>query len=396
MTAASRLDPVELLVDADAVSELVGEPVVAVRLRHKPGMSTVAALSTPAGQPWGWVQLTTPQARDKARNAQRRARERHRPVQLRALPGGGVAAYGPVVTDPRLHRALDQLPCDVLAGLGHPDPTRPALQPAAQVLRHNPLRRLVLRRDDTVLRLTEEPRRDVARAARVLHRHGVPVSQPLPLAADIRRGRRVSTWAWAPGADLHGTPDVAAAHAAGAALGAWHGTPAVPGVVLARTDPAVAGHAVVDGLRPLSVELADRALAVLEDLLPALVAGRPAVWAHGDFSADQVIARPGGGAEIVDLDRLTLAPAALDLGSFAAVELLRSHDDVPAADLLPALLEGYPQGAPDAADLTAWTAYALLVRAGEPLRRARPTWRSEVSARLDLTEEVLHGALSRA
>ena len=387
-------DPVELLVDADAVSDLVGERVVAVRLRHKPGMSTVAALSTPGGQPWGWVQLTTPQARDKARNAQRRARERNRAVHLQGLPGGGVAAWGPVVTDPRLHRALDQLPGDLLAALGDRHRTHP--DPVVQVLRHNPLRRLVLRRGDAVLRLTEQPRREVLRAARVLRRHGVPVSQPLRLADDIRRGRRVTMWAWTPGDDLHGSPDVAAAHAAGAALAAWHGTPAGHGLALARLDPSTAGHAVVDGLRPLSGELAGRGQALLQSLLPPLTRPQRAVWAHGDFSADQVVARPDGGAEIVDLDRLTLAPAALDLGSFAAVELLRTRDEAPAADLLPALLEGYAAGVPDGSELTAWTAYALLVRAGEPLRRAAPTWRSEVSSRLDLVEEVLHGALSRA
>jgi aminoglycoside phosphotransferase (APT) family kinase protein len=405
VTAGTGTDPVALLVDPDAVSELVGERVVAVRLRHKPGMSTVAALSTPAGRPWGWVQLTTPQARDKARNAQRRARDRNRPVHLQALPGGGVAAHGPVVTDPRLHRALDQLPCDLLAALGHDDPTRHAPEVSSwgdaslhpvRVLRHNPLRRLVLRRGDTVLRLTQEQRRDVGRAARVLLRHGVPVSQPLPLTDDIRRGGRVSRWAWVSGADLHVTPDVTTAQAAGAALAAWHGTAAGHRVVLTPIDPTTAGQAVVEGLRPVSEELADRVQSVLQGLVPALTRPQRTVWAHGDFSADQVIGRPGGGAEILDLDRLTLAPPAYDLGSFAAVELLRSQEEVPAADLLPALLEGYAQGVPDGGELTAWTAYALLLRAGEPLRRARPAWRSEVSARLDLAEEVLHGALSRA
>jgi aminoglycoside phosphotransferase (APT) family kinase protein len=393
-------DPVGLLVDPARVAELVGAPVVTVRLRHKPGVSTVAALSTPEGAAWGWLQLTSSEAAAKVANAARRARDRGRPLQVRPLADGGAATFGPVATDPRLHRALDELPAPVvraLEGPGNGRPTAPGVAGDGEevtVLRHNPLRRLVVRRGETVLRLTEDHQHGAHRAARALHAAGVPVPRPVR-ADDVSPGRRVTAWSWAQGHDLHACPDADAARAAGRAIARWHATSPTADVARGTRRPAQSLHTVADGLRPVASALADRVERLLDDVVTALNGPQHAVWSHGDFSADQVVHRPDGEVEVIDLDRTCLAPAGLDLGSFAAVELLRTPEGAGPVDLLPTLLEGYAGDVDDAA-LAGWTAYGLLLRAAEPLRRARPTWRTDVAVRLDLTEEVLGRGLPRA
>ena len=147
----------------------------------------------------------------------------------------------------------------------------------------------------------------------------------------------------------------------------------------------------------IAPDLAGRIVPLLERLPePAWDVAR---IVHGDFSADQVIRRdaapddtPDGmsGITIIDLDRVRLGDPHEDLGCFAAAELRRTGD----WGLLAALVEAYPRPV-RRGSLHAWTLHALVMRLLEPFRNASPTWRSELSGRLDEIERVLtDGVLS--
>lgn len=391
---------IDLLLDTQWLGDLVGAPVTTRRIRHKPGVSTVAAYGPGTGPATGWVQLVAPGAGDKVANAERRATDRGHGVDVRSLAQGWTVVHGGVVTDPRLHRALDQLPAAVLDQLaaGEGMPVLDQL-PAAQgvgVLRYNPHRRLVLRWADTVLRLTETRQADVVGAARALAAAGVPTAQPTKVPGGVG-GRRVSAWPWIEGPDLLAHPEPGAAREAGAVLARWHALPVPdPAVHPQQAVPGVQMQDVLDELHTVSPHLADTAgpvIGALADRLRVEQTG-DTVWSHGDFSADQLVVAPGGGVRVIDLDRTCRAPAGLDLGSFCAVELSRHHEDAPAADLSKSLLEGYAVAggvvpAPDA--LRSWTAYALVTRLTAPMRHARPDWRAGLEHRWVQVQEVLSG-----
>ncbi|QFG69699.1 hypothetical protein [Ornithinimicrobium pratense] len=184
-----------LLLDADRLSKLIGMPVRATRLRPKPSVKHVAALADRStGAAVGWVQVLIGPTRVKVDKARLVAAEVGLADRLgeRTLPSGALLVWGPVETDPRLARALAGL------DLG-----------AATLLRYNPLRRLVLRVGDSVVRVTAEPHRwRWAHAVQVLTDHGVPVLRPATQeqarATGMRPGDRVSAWQWIEGRDLSG------------------------------------------------------------------------------------------------------------------------------------------------------------------------------------------------
>ena len=384
---ASTPAAVEAVLDQDRLSELIGRPVRAARLRIKPDVSLTVGLEDAAtGRPAGWARLMWPSGRAKADRAARRARARGLRTVRRELDGGLVLHAGRLASDPALMEHVGR----AAAGGLVEDPD------GARVLRHNPLRRLVVRTGAGVVRITSAPQDDELRlrgfiGARV---PGAPIPAAAPGFAapgppvhvsalrfvgdtDLERAAR-------PGASAAGALAAASA-AAGAALAALHAsTRRLPPDLAARlpgrrADGRRAGAVHASVLRALDPALAARALA-LDERLPA---DPPAarVLAHGDFTPDQVLVRLDDGAVwLTDFERSRLAPAATDLGSYLAVV------DGAAAR---ALLDGYADAGgrvPDDADLAAGAARARLARLAEPLRHADPLWRERIGRELEELE----------
>lgn len=383
----SRTGPIDLLLDEHWLSELVGHRVVARRIRHKPGVGSVASYGPPSGPDCGWVQLVAHSAQDKIVNAQRRADERGRAVTVQPLGRTWLAVHGQLATDPRLHRALDQLPSEMVEALG--------AGAGAKVLRYNPHRRLVLGCGETVLRLTAHPQNTIVACARGLAAAGIEVSVPLRMPGVVA-GKRVTAWPWVEGVDLLAAPDHQGASASGELLARWHARHVneIP-ANLQVFSPQAGMRAALDELAVLGPRLAQRVYPVAAEVLSRITqdcADSSRHWSHGDFSADQVIVRADGGVRVIDLDRSTLAPVGADLGSFCAVERLRYLQGPPSADLSDSLLGGYAvtDGAMPAADvLRDWTAYWLLIRLTEPMRQAQPAWRIAMEQRWEHVQEVM-------
>ena len=108
---------------------------------------------------------------------------------------------------------------------------------------------------------------------------------------------------------------------------------------------------------------------------------------HGDFSADQVIVDPAGRIAITDWDRAGRADPAVDLGSLRAAGL----DPTAYAEVL----SGYTTVRPLPAGVDWHLARARLLRLVEPLRRARPDWRQQISTRLGELESQIDAAGSK-
>lgn len=405
----------DLLIDSARLSELVGRPVRATRLRHKPGLSTRAVLFDAASDcPPGWVQVTYREHVDKLRNARRRAGERGQHIELREVPSslaGGdlLLAFGEIDTDPRLQRGLDIV-----------RETYPSVHDALalrrlSVLRYNPQRRLVLRSgapagQPQVLRVTADKQRDIHRRLAVLAEAGVPVLQPLA-DRNARRSRRVTRWPWYGTSDLqNASPEDAHryAAAAGRALAALHAVHVHDARLDPVSDPALELTALVADLRRIDADAAERMRLLVTQVSTRLSSQ---AWesgaVHGDFSADQVlVAGPVGSSEeglvLSDFDRIGVGPLPMDLGTFAAAELLArgtasvvgsgvGRDALNDLPLTSAVATGYAQARPGSGSAAepAWVARALLARASEPFRDGVPEWRELVHDRLDQVQEVL-------
>ena len=383
MDSPSTPAAVEVVLDQDRLSELTGRPGRAARLRIKPDVSLAVGLEDAAtGRPAGWARLLWPVGRAKADRAARRARERGLRTVRRELDGGLVLHAGRLASDPALMEHLGR----AAAGGLVEDPD------GARVLRHNPLRRLVVRTGTGVVRITSAPQDDELRlrdfiAARV---PGAPIPAAAPGFAAPDPPTHISALRFVGDADLAraALPGAGAATAAaGAALAALHAsTRRLPADLAARlpgrgaeTRRAGAVHASV--LRALDPALAARVRA-LDERLPAAPPA-PRVLAHGDFTPDQVLVRRDDGAVwLTDFERSRLAPAATDLGSYLSVV-----DDATGR----ALLDGYADAGgrvPDEADLAAGVLGARLARLAEPLRHADTRWRERIGREVEELEET--------
>jgi len=391
----------DLLIDRERLSTLLGRQVRTTRLRFKPGLSTSAVLLTAGQDDPGWIQVSHPGHTDKLRKAVELAGERGQ--QVHVLQDGELTlAHGTIDTDPRLQKGLDALrPV-------HASVSEAVAAGRLSVLRYNPQRRLVLRRDVTagdplVLRVTAEKQVGVHASLRDLAAAGVPVVEPV--RDDVRRrSRRVTVWPWFGQGDL-ATVDASvvetAGPAAGAALARLHGSAVAAEPVL---DTVVALSRQVWDVVDLDPGAGERLHALTAAVAERIGSGR---WAtghvHGDFSADQVLVGRDheDPVRLTDFDRSGRARLAGDLGSFAAAELLagsREGDQAwPGVDALPltrAMLAGYTQaggaGQPlTDPDLRTWVARALLTRVTEPFRAADPDWLAGIHRRLDQVQAVL-------
>ena len=404
------------VLDPGWLSEQAGRPVRAARLRIKPRTSLVVGLDDTAGHPAGWLRILWPISHNKAARTRREAGELGLETAEHEL-GELLAQTGPLPADPKL---LKRIAAATASGkLGRWE--------ASQVLRYNPLRRVVVRDGMRVVRVTTSRDRGVAFDRFIagvvetplrlddgdldgvsVHAFtgaqdlagllaGNPPSRP---SDESRLSRAVSdsdgSWLSRAASEASGpcrnhpatdrdptqsTPDPI--RAAGAMLARLHAAriPAdLARLFAARTsDPVAQGLAHAALLDELAPGLAERMRRVVARF-PGAASAIP-VLSHGDLSPDQVLTtRAGDRVWLTDFDRACLAPRAVDLGSFIAV----LDDD--------AFRDGYRDGGgqlPPGDQLRRAVAASLILRAADPLRRASRAWEQEISANLDRIMEVL-------
>ena len=389
ISAMTTAEAVAAMLDADRLSERLQRPVQADRLRIKPEVSVLVSLTDwSTGLTEGWARLLWPVSHSKAAQAERLAASLGlQPPVTRSLDGGLLLQCGAVLTDPKLAEPLAQ--ATELGVLGAWE--------ARDVLRYNPSRRLVLRDGSTVLRLRAGaggPADDVHRALSGL----LPVPGLLDSQAVARCEGRVSVQQWCGDtnlADVYADDADRAASAqglkeasrrVGALLAELHSCVGqLPAGLIDRLPhqpPSFRDLAEVHArqLDVLAPELARRVRAV-GDMLPSLLPGTP-VLAHGDASPDQVLYEYSTGRIwLTDFDRVRLAPAAMDLGSYLA--------EAPPSQRH-ALLEGYAthRPVPGAEELGWAIALSRLARLADPLRRAHPSWRERIGADLTAIERI--------
>ena len=389
ISAMTTAEAVAAMLDADRLSERLQRPVRADRLRIKPEVSVLVSLTDRStGLTAGWARLLWPVSHSKAAQAERLAASLglQPPVTL-PLDEGLLLQSGEVLTDPKLAQPLAQA-----TGLG----VLGAWE-ARDVLRYNPSRRLVLRDGSTVLRLRAGaggPADDVHHALSGL----LPVPGLLDSQAVARCEGRVSVQQWcgdtnladfyADNADGPATAQSLkeASRRVAALLAELHSCVGqLPAGLIDRLPhqpPSFRDLAEVHArqLDVLAPELARRVRAV-GDMLPSLLPGTP-VLAHGDVSPDQVLYEYSTGRIwLTDFDRVRLAPAAMDLGSYLA--------EAPPSQRH-ALLEGYAthRPVPGAEELGWAIALSRLARLADPLRRAHPSWRERIGADLTAIERI--------
>ena len=394
IATATTADAVSAVLDADRLSELLGQPVRADRLRIKPGVSVLMSLTERStGLTSGWARLLWPVSHSKAAQAERLATSLgldQAPI-TRAAGGDLLLQSGPVHTDPKLAGPMaDAARQGVLRSWE-----------AGDVLRYNPSRRLVLRDGSTVLRMRAQagsPADDVHRALSEF----LPVPRLLDSAAVARCEGHVSLQQrcgdtnvaelFEESAAEHAISEVATESAAdatrrvGALLAELHSCAKAlkPDLVnrLPHRHPDSRDLAEVHARQfdVLDPELARRVRAV-GDILPSQLSGEPTLT-HGDASPDQVLyERSSGRIWLTDFDRVRLAPAVTDLGSYLAV--------APASQGR-ALLEGYAEHrpAPGAEQLGVAVAHSRLARLADPLRRADPSWHERIGVELAAIESI--------
>lgn len=384
-------------------------------LRYKPDVSAVARVvpsrhltggqaAEEAGvQPW-WFVAYSPSQVEKTEKLRKRSQSHGYPLLEAAMPDhpGTIMLSGPIGLDRSLFKPLQA--ARVVDAQG-------AI--AGTVLNYNPWRRLVFRRDvaggdPTVVRVWADTPRTI-HLLYSLHQLGAPVlpvlqatahsiEQPWITGGDITdRLRDPETGAAASSALL---PAVAAALARLHGVGIDQLEPQDHlGAPLAKTNAAdflapVDAHRALQqaaqGVNGLMGDGGENFRAVCERTLAQLDAlDDPHVLVHGDFSADQLVLDGAGEPFIIDLDRMKLAPAGYDLGSFSAVELLAD----PATDRPLTLATHYRQQ-PTAAPVSershrAWTAFHILMRVVQPFRELAENCDELARERVALAARVL-------
>ena len=385
------------VLDPGWLSEQAGRPVRAARLRIKPRTSLVVGLDDTAGHPAGWLRFLWPISHNKAARTRREAGELGLETTEHEL-GELLAQTGPLPADPKL---LKRIAAATASGkLGR--------WKASQVLRYNPLRRMVVRDGMRVVRVATSRDRGVAFDRFIagvvetplrlddgtldgvsVHAFtgaqdlaGLLAGNPPSRPSDESRLSRAASEASGPCRN-HPGADRGPIRAAGAMLARLHAA-GVPdnlarSLALRAPDPVAQGLAHAALLDELAPGLAERMRRVVARF-PGAASAIP-VLSHGDLSPDQVLTtRAGDRVWLTDFDRACLAPRAVDLGSFIAV----LDDD--------AFLDGYRDGGgqlPPGDQLRRAVAASLILRAADPLRRASRAWEQEISANLDRIMEVL-------
>ena len=381
---------------SDQLSALLGRPVYADRLRHKPGTSAIARMRADDGG-ISWLATYAPHAAVKLEKAFGRAVASGLEIEHVALPDhpGHSLVTGPIEVDHRLYKPLAPFR---RVGMEHLFTDR-----TVRVLNYNPQRRVVFEvlhgEDRLVCKVgTAVPHAD-GQLLSQLSASGVPVLESVE-PAGLPSSRHLQYFGWFGAGDLSTVEQGdagAASYAAGVALALLHAQPPAFGTHRWRA-PAGSLLELVEENSLLYPELAGRLERLRAGLEPLLRRPGRAALMHGDFSADQVLV-DGSDIRLTDLDRCTYGAGASDLGSFAAVEILHRVADGPLAkgtDVLSlprtaAMLDGYSAGPSDATDseVLAWTIFHLLSRLSDSFRSCSPTWRQDMANHLDLMEDIL-------
>jgi hypothetical protein len=253
-----------------------------------------------------------------------------------------------------------------------------------RTLLYRPGQRAVLRAGDLVLK---------AYAAEAAFRAGV-AGFHIAGRLDLGRGPqlhgalpdlRLTVQAAIDGEPVPRTRALEVAPVAGAMLRVLHDA-AIPGLEAAPAravlEDAARGVALVSAVAPKLAPRARYLLARLEEHAPE---PGPLVTAHGDFNISQFLDLDGALA-ILDFDETCLAPAALDIASYAS-NLVggRDGDLARASAALDALVEGYGTRP---ANLHWYLAARLLRRAPSPFRLHKRRWPRRVEGIVAAAEEV--------
>ena len=428
------------VLDPGWLSEQAGRPVRAARLRIKPRTSLVVGLDDTAGHPAGWLRILWPISHNKAARTRREAGELGLETAEHEL-GELLAQTGPLPADPKL---LTRIAAATASGkLGRWE--------ASQVLRYNPLRRVVVRDGMRVVRVATSRDRGVAFDRFIagvvetplrlddgtldgvsVHAFtgaqdlagllaGNPPSRP---SDESRLSRAVSdsdgSWLSRAVSDSDGSW---LSRAVSDSDGSWLSRAASEASGPCRNHPATdrdPTQSTPDPIRAAGAMLARlHAAGVPDDLARSLALRAPDPVAQGLAHAAlldelapglaermrRVVARfPGAASAIPVLSHGDLSPD--------QVLTTRTGDrvwltDFDRACLAPravdlgsflavldddAFLDGYRDGGgqlPPGDQLRRAVAASLILRAADPLRRASRAWEQEISANLDRIMEVL-------
>ncbi|WP_035780735.1 phosphotransferase family protein [Arthrobacter sp. H14] len=431
-TAVVALDPelpaLDWVMDADRLSELLGKRLEPVYLRYKPGRSVLASVRDENGR-FSWVAGYTPASAHKMDKTVQRSSGQD-VCNQQSIPGaaaGHTLLAAPIELDRALYKPLRKLREPGIA-MPTADAGSEFGAVGVEVLNYNPGRRLVISAgpvDGRKLAVKISSTRSRGSLHARLRESTVPVLGPLT-ADRWQHSRHIAYYPWVDGGDLlslwrRRSPTVnvgqvsagsigratvagprpatetalSGAYQAGGALAALHRVP-----ISSSNDGGGSSSAAKQlgkAIRVLGLILPP--LAGRLDALPARLAARldvdiPPALLHGDFSPDQVL-MDGPEALLIDFDRSGIGPAASDLGSFAAVELLQENDTGPAAPvqgwLTGCLVDGYRAAGGHITDdqLRIWCAFHLGIRLTMPFRRCDPHWPAAIERQLTLVEELL-------
>ena len=147
----------------------------------------------------------------------------------------------------------------------------------------------------------------------------------------------------------------------------------------------VAADASANLVGTVAPHLRPRLNALLEALIASAPANAPLVPSHGDFNARQLLVSNGDIA-VTDFDSFCLAPAALDLATYVAYDVLGGEDDLEAAfAVLEDLARSYGRRPPE---LSWYLATMILRRAARPFRYFEPDWHPRLEQMVTSAEKA--------
>ncbi|WOF21768.1 aminoglycoside phosphotransferase family protein [Microbacterium betulae] len=338
-----------VVLDAGRRDEAFGGTTTLERLRYKRGAAIVAAVRDARGDPHWIVSYADAEKLSKSIRRAAGVGAATRRVTPRVLAG-------PAYADRLLASAVRRVFGAEAASFD-----------GADVLRYNPQRRLVVRRDGAAIKIAAGPSH--VAAASLLAARGLPVLAPETL------GESATRTPWWGTTDLAHAGGRALSHRAGEVLARIHATPP-EGLALETLDASAVARESAEAIAVLLPEAGERAGRLATALSGLRVTG--GVLSHGDWSPDQVLVG-GGDVRVIDLDRVVVAPPERDLATF----LVCGGDA--------AMLDGYRAagGSFDADAIAGWQALAQLQRAVEPFRRGSDAWPEELEHAVARAEELI-------
>lgn len=356
-------DVIDALIDPGRLSEILGMESQVVRMRIKPEVSIALSMKVSDNADIHFGQILWPKSVSKIRRAEKACDNRG--VDLFRTEFGEDLTFisCPAQADPLVHQYL------------------PAMSAQASIIRHNPLRRLVLFDGHRVLRVTSRPQDRLI----ALHKEftDLVVPQMLDMGTRHQASAHVTAQERVGSCDLsEKIAPLRADYRAGQLLAQLHAHDMPSGLEPVATRESMSGvlaaHTRI--LSQVSVKLGAR----LDQMGKKLqLPGGEDVFLHGDASPDQFLTNYMGSLVwMTDFDRAGRGPRALDLGAYL-------HDA--SEEQGEAFLDGYrDEGGviPRASDLRLGQIVAIVKRLAEPLRRADVGWVEHIEKELDLWEEL--------